>query len=80
MGENVKTWCKAAAVRAVKTAAQNALSVIPVSAMVIGEVDPAMVAGAAALGFVYSILTSLAGIPEVADGASVKRLIKSDSE
>lgn len=68
--ENIAKWLVAALVRAVKTAAQTAIAVIPTSAVTIGEVDAAMVLGAAALGAVLSILTSLAGVPEVQDGAS----------
>lgn len=68
--ENIKKWVVAALVRAVKTAAQTAIAVIPTSAVTIGEVDASMVLGAAALGAVLSILTSLAGVPEVQEGAS----------
>lgn len=68
--ENVKKWALAAGVRAVKTAAQTALATIPTSAITIGEVDPLMVLGAAALGALLSILTSLAGVPEVDGGTS----------
>lgn len=77
MGENIKAWAKAAAVRAVKTAAQSALGVIGAS-VALGEVDWGLTASAAALAAIVSVLTSISGIPEVADGASVKRLIKSD--
>lgn len=68
--ENVIRWAVAAGVRALKTAAQTAIAVIPTSAVTIGEVDAAMVLGAAALGAVLSVLTSLAGVPEVQEGAS----------
>lgn len=68
--ENITKWLVAALVRALKTAAQTAIAVIPTSAVTIGEVDAAMVVGAAALGAVLSILTSLAGVPEVQEGAS----------
>ena len=57
-------WWKAAAVRAVKTFAQVAVSMLPLSVM-ITEVDWKAVVGTAALSAVASILTSLAGIPEV---------------
>lgn len=67
---NIVKWLIAALVRALKTAAQTAIAVIPTSAVTIGEVDAAMVLGAAALGAVLSILTSLAGVPEVQEGAS----------
>lgn len=76
--QNIIEWGVRAGVRAVKTAAQTAIAVIPTSAVTIGEVDPAMVAGAAALGALMSLLTSLAGIPEVGGGASVAKLAKSE--
>lgn len=59
-----KKWWKAAAVRAVKTVAQTAVAMIPVAAT-ITEVNWLMVAGTAALAGVTSLLTSLAGLPEV---------------
>jgi hypothetical protein len=64
-------WLEAAGIRAVKTAAQAAIAIIPVSAVTIGGVDWLMVLGAAALAAVLSVLTSIAGIPEVADGSSL---------
>ena len=57
-------WWKAAGVRAVKTFAQVAVSMIPLS-MTITAVDWKAVIGTAALSAVASLLTSLAGIPEV---------------
>lgn len=59
-----KKWWKAAAVRAVKTVAQTAVAMIPV-AVSITEVNWLMVAGTAALAGVTSLLTSVAGLPEV---------------
>ena len=59
-----KKWWKAAAVRAVKTLAQTAVAMLPVAAT-IAEVDWLTVAGTAALAAVASLLTSLAGLPEV---------------
>lgn len=59
-----KRWWKAAAVRAVKTVAQTAVAMIPV-AVSITEVNWLMVAGTAALAGVTSLLTSVAGLPEV---------------
>lgn len=57
-------WLKAAGVRAVKTVAQTAVALLPAAAM-ITDVDWKVVAGTAALAGVASLLTSLAGIPEV---------------
>ena len=56
-------WIKAAGIRALKTVAQTAVATIGTSA-VMSEVDWLMVASAAALAGVLSLLTSLAGIPE----------------
>lgn len=57
-------WAKAAGVRAVKTVAQSAIAAIGASAM-ISEVDWAVVASTAVLAGVVSVLTSIAGLPEV---------------
>ena len=64
MSNKVKTWIKAAAVRAIKTVAQTAIATIGTSA-VISSVDWRIVLSAAALSGVLSILTSIAGLPEV---------------
>lgn len=61
-----KTWLKAAAVRAVKTMAQTAVAMLPAAAT-IAQVDWVTVLGTAALAGVASLLTSLAGLPEVSD-------------
>ena len=61
---NFKRWAKAAAVRAIKTVAQAAVAMIP-AAITIQQVDWITVAGTAALAGVLSILTSVAGLPEV---------------
>lgn len=74
-GSSLKDWVKAALVRAVKTGAQAAMAAIPVSAATIGAVDWPMVAGTAALASVISLLTSIAGVPEVDSGASVRRIV-----
>ena len=57
-------WTKAAGVRAIKTVAQSAIAAIGASA-VISEVDWVVVASTAVLAGVVSILTSIAGLPEV---------------
>lgn len=63
-----KAWIKAAGVRAIKTVAQTAVATIGTAA-VIGDVDWLAVLGAAALAGVLSLLTSIAGLPELKDGA-----------
>lgn len=62
--DKFKKWIKAAGVRAVKTVAQTAVATIGTSA-VLGDVKWVMVASASALAGVLSLLTSVAGIPEV---------------
>lgn len=64
MKKNWKNWMKAAGVRALKTVAQTAVALLPASAM-ITEVDWLVVLGTSALAGVASLLTSLAGLPEV---------------
>ena len=59
-----KRWCRAAAVRAVKTVAQSAIATIG-SAALLGEVNWLLVISAAALAGILSLLTSTAGLPEV---------------
>lgn len=58
------TWAKAAGVRAVKTIAQSAIGAIGASA-ILTQVDWRIVASTAALSGIVSILTSIAGLPEV---------------
>lgn len=67
MSEKVKRWIRAAAVRAVKTMAQTAVGMIPVAAN-ITAVDWKVVIGTATLTGICSLLTSLAGLPEVKEG------------
>ena len=61
---NWKLWFKAAAVRAIKTVAQTAAATIGTTAAM-SEVDWMVVASASALAGILSLLTSLAGLPEV---------------
>ena len=61
---DTRKWIKASVVRAVKTMAQTAVATIGTSA-VMGDVNWVMVASASALSGIISILTSVAGIPEV---------------
>ena len=67
MNSKIKSWMKAAGVRAIKTVAQTAVAMIPAAAM-IQDVNWLAVIGTAALAGVVSILTSVAGLPEVKDG------------
>lgn len=62
--EYMKKWVKAAAMRAVKTVAQAAVAAIGSSAA-LGDVNWPLVASTAALAGVLSMLTSVAGLPEV---------------
>lgn len=64
MKMNFKAWLKAAGIRALKTLAQTAVATIGTCA-VLSEVDWIMVASASALAAVLSLLTSVAGLPEI---------------
>ena len=61
-----RQWWKAAAIRAIKTICQTAVAMIPAGVM-ITEVSWTIVAGTAVLAGVVSMLTSVAGLPEVED-------------
>lgn len=62
--KNWKLWIKAAGVRAIKTVAQTAVATIGTSAAM-GEVNWIMVGSASLLAGILSLLTSVAGLPEV---------------
>ena len=64
MNKNLSKWLKAAAVRAVKTVAQTAIATIGTSA-VLSAVDWRVVVSASLLAGLLSLLTSVAGLPEV---------------
>ena len=62
--KNWKNWLKAAGIRAVKTVAQTAVATIGTAA-VMGEVNWIAVGSASLLAGILSLLTSVAGLPEV---------------
>ena len=64
MNKNFKTWIKAAGIRAIRTFAQTAASLITVGALM-SEVSWGVVFSAAAVAGIYSLLTSVAGLPEL---------------
>ena len=61
---NFKKWIKCAGIRAIKTIAQTAIATIGTSA-VLGEVNWLAVISASTLSGILSLLTSIAGLPEV---------------
>lgn len=66
MNKYTKNWLKAAGIRAIKTVAQTAVATVGTAA-VLSEVNWAVVASAAVLAGVLSLLTSVAGLPEVSE-------------
>lgn len=64
MKNNFKKWIKAAGVRAIKTVAQSAIATIGTSAFM-GDVNWVLVGSASLLAGILSLLTSIAGLPEV---------------
>lgn len=61
---DIKKWIKCAGVRAIKTMAQTAVALVP-TAVVINEVNWIIVAGTSLTAGILSLLTSVAGLPEV---------------
>lgn len=64
MNNNFKNWLRAAGIRAIKTTSQAAIAMIGTSA-ILSEVNWAVVGSAALLAGILSLLTSVAGLPEV---------------
>ena len=67
--DDLKVWAKAAGIRAIKTMAQTAVATIGTAA-VLGDVNGPMVISASVLAGVLSLLTSVAGLPELDSGAA----------
>nr|AHF24286.1 hypothetical protein [uncultured bacterium Contig1770] len=63
-------WAKAAGIRAAKTAAQTAVALLPTTPVFFGEINWGLIASASLIAAITSMLTSIGGIPEVADGES----------
>ena len=62
--EHFKKWLRAASIRALKTMAQTALATIGTAAL-LGDVNWTLVCSASVMAAILSLLTSLAGLPEV---------------
>ena len=67
-----KAWVKAAGIRAIKTMAQTAIATIGTSAVILADINWLHIASAAVLGGVLSLLTSVAGLPEVDEAGEDK--------
>lgn len=76
---NFKEWIKKAGIRALKTVAQTAITTIGTTAL-ITEVNWLVVLSASALAGVLSLLTSLAGLPEVDNGSTDGKHFEEDKE
>ena len=74
-----KEWFEAALIRAIKTATQVVLSMITIGAA-IKDIDWLNVASVAVVAFIYSILTSLAGLPEVSGDDGVLLIDTTDPD
>ena len=70
VNEKIKNWLKAAGIRALKTVAQTAVATIGTT-VVMSEVNWLMVASASVLAGILSLLTSLAGLPELDEGGQI---------
>lgn len=75
---DIKKWLKAAGIRALKTFAQTCVAMIPVG-ISISQVSWIMVLGTGALAAIVSILTSIAGLPEIELEDELIESIKSNS-
>ena len=67
MIKNFKLWTQKAGIRAIKTFAQTFAATIGTGAVVMNDVNWKMVASSALLAAILSLVTSIAGLPEVKD-------------
>ena len=65
MKTNFKSWLKAASIRAIKTVAQTAVATIGTNTVLLSDVNWIAVLSASLLAGVLSLITSVAGLPEV---------------
>lgn len=70
MKEKILKWLKAAGIRAVKTIAQTAIATIGTSSVLLSDVNWKIVISASVLAGILSLITSLAGLPELEEGGS----------
>lgn len=66
MSDKSKKWLKAAGMRAIKTMAQTAASLMTVGAAM-SDIDWVSVASVSVVAGIYSLITSVAGLPEISD-------------
>lgn len=67
MSEKRKKWLRAAVIRAVRTMAQTAIAMIGTTAMTLGDINWLMVGSASVMSGILSLLTAMAGLPEIED-------------
>ena len=79
MAPELKQWLISAGIRAVKTMAQTLIAILS-TAVILQDVDWLMALSAAGLSGLLSILTSIAGIPEVAEGAPLHEIVMENKE
>lgn len=67
----MKNWIKAAGIRAIKTWCQAFIALVPTTAVIISDVNWVVCVSGATLAAVLSLVTSIAGLPELKDGDDI---------
>ena len=67
----MKNWIKAAGIRAIKTWAQAFIALVPTTAVIISDVNLVVCVSGATLAAVLSLVTSIAGLPELKGGDDI---------